>query len=116
MLIGGNNLNTMFDNYEDILIGFKENSPYSKVILLSLTAMRQSLEHKNEIVCFNNVKMKLLADKYGYSFVDLFTPLFDINTNEIYSDYTIDDTHLSAKGYEVITNIVTPVIENLLRN
>lgn len=116
MLIGGNNFNTMFENYEDILIGLKENLPDTKVVLLSLTAMGQDWAHKNEIACFNNVKIKLLADKYGYTFVDLFTPLFDVKTNEVYSDYTVDGAHFTSLGYEVVTSIVKPVLEDILSN
>lgn len=114
MLIGGNNLNTMFENYEDILIGLKDNLPNTKVILLSLTAMGKDWGHKNEIACLNNVKIKLLAEKYDYTFVDLFTPLFDINIGEVYSDYTTDGAHFTSKGYEVVTSVVKPVIESLL--
>ena len=114
MLIGGNNLNTMFENYEDILIGLKDNLPNTKVILLSLTAMGKDWGHKNEIACLNNVKIKLLAEKYDYTFVDLFTPLFDINIGEVYSDYTTDGAHFTSKGYDVVTSVVKPVIDSLL--
>ena len=114
MLIGGNNLNTMFENYEDILIGLKDNLPNTKVILISLTAMGKDWGHKNEIACLNNVKIKLLAEKYDYTFVDLFTPLFDINIGEVYSDYTTDGAHFTSKGYEVVTSVVKPVIDRLL--
>ena len=114
MLIGGNNLNTMFENYEDILIGLKDNLPNTKVILLSLTAMGKDWGHKNEIACLNNVKIKLLAEKYDYTFVDLFTPLFDINIGEVYSDYTTDGAHFTSKGYEVVTSVVKPVIDSSL--
>lgn len=116
MLIGGNNLNTMFENYEDILNGLKNNLPNTKVVLLSLTAMGKDWRHKNEIACLNNVKIKLLAEKYEYAFVDLFTPLFDINIGEVYSDYTTDGAHFTSKGYEVVTSIVKPVIDSLLGN
>ena len=70
--------------------------------------------HKNEIACLNNVKIKLLAEKYDYTFVDLFTPLFDINIGEVYSDYTTDGAHFTSKGYEVVTSVVKPVIDSLL--
>jgi lysophospholipase L1-like esterase len=33
---------------------------------------------------------------------------------EIYEEYTTDRGHLTDKGYEVITNAITPVIENQL--
>ena len=38
MLIGANNFDTMFDNYESLLQGLQENLPDTKVVLLSLTA------------------------------------------------------------------------------
>ena len=114
MLIGGNNLDTMFDNYENILIGLKENLPDSKVVLLSLTAMGQDWGHKNKIACFNNVKIKLLAEKYNYEFVDLYTQLFNIETNELYAEYTTDGAHFTSKGYETVTSIISPILDELL--
>jgi hypothetical protein len=39
MLIGANNMDSMFDNYERILNGFQDNLPNTKIILLSLTSM-----------------------------------------------------------------------------
>lgn len=114
LLIGGNNLNTMFDNYEDILIGLKDNLPNTKVVLLSLTAMGKDWDHKNEIVCFNNVKIKLLAEKYGFEYVDLFTPLFDMNINELYADYSMDGVHFTDKGYRVVTSTIMPIINDIL--
>lgn len=109
MLIGGNNLDSMFDDYEDILIGFKENLPKTKIILLSLTSMGG--EHwgkNNELAAYNNVKIKLLAEKYGHCFVDLYTPLFNLESGEIYSEYTTDGGHLTEKGYEVLTREIMP--------
>ncbi len=115
MLIGANNLNTMFENYEQILIGFKENIPQTKIVLLSLTSMGG--EHwgkNNQLAAFNNFKIKKLAEKYGFEFVDLYTPLLNLEDNEIYDEYTTDGGHLTPKGYDVITAQVTPVLENLL--
>ena len=114
MLIGGNNLYTMFDNYEDILLGLKENLPSTKVVLVSLTAMGKDWAHKNQIACLNNAKIKILAEKYDYTFVDIFTHLFDMETNELYEEYTVDGAHFTNKGYEVVTSVITPVLDDLL--
>ncbi len=115
MLIGGNNLKTMFDNYEKILAGMKENLPDTKIILVSLTAMgKQWGAEKNEIAALNNVKIKILAEKYGFDFVDLFTPLYDITIGEIYDEYTNDGAHQTDKGYEVFTATIKPAIEKAL--
>ena len=115
MLIGANNMDTMFENYESILQGFRENLPDTKVVLLSLTAMGG--EHwgpKNKQAAYNNVSIQLLAQKYGFTFVDLFTPLYDVSIGEVYAGYTVDGGHFTEEGYRVITDVITPVLRELL--
>lgn len=114
MLIGANNFDTMFDNYENILKGIKENLPQTKVVLLSLTSMGGEWGKNNQKAAYNNVKIKLFSEKYGYEFVDLYTPLFNLETGEIYAEYTTDGGHLTPLGYDVFTNAVNPVLKKLL--
>ena len=116
MLIGGNNLSTMFDNYERILIGLQKNLPQSQIVLLSLTSMGQEWGKGNQLASYNNVKIKMLADQYGFTYVDLYSPLLNMETGEIYAEYTTDGGHLTSKGYEVLTAQITPVLEKLLEN
>ena len=83
--------------------------------MLSLTAM--SGEHwgkNNEIACLNNVKIEKIAFEQGCTFVDLFTPLFDMETDGLYSEYSIDGGHLTELGYKRITEILTPVLQSIL--
>ena len=115
MLIGANNPDTMFENYEAILQGLKENLPTTQVVLLSMTAMGG--EHwgsKNQLAAYNNVTIKLLAQQYGFTFVDLYTPLYDVSRREVYEGYTSDGGHLTHEGYTVVTAQITPVLEELL--
>lgn len=115
MLIGANNMDSMFDNYEQILIGLKENLPDTKIVLLSLTAMGgENWGRKNQLAAFNNVTIKLLAEKYGFTFIDLYTPLYDVSIREVYAGYTIDGGHFTDKGYEAVTAQITPVLQELL--
>lgn len=114
MLIGGNNLNTMFDNYENILISLRDNLPDSKVVLMSLTAMSGSWGKNNNLAFKNNIKIKELANKYNYYYVDLFSPLYDFVKQEAYADYTIDGAHFTPLGYEVVTGACKPVIYEAL--
>ena len=114
MLIGGNNLKTMLDDYEDILLDFKEKSPDTKVILCSLTAMGGDFTEKNQIAAYNNVVIKKLAAKHGYDFVDLYTPLFNVESGAIYDNYTSDGVHLTPEGYEVLTACIKPAIAKAL--
>ena len=114
ILIGGNNLDTMFENYERMICSIREKLPETKIILCSLTAMGRNFAQKNEIACYNNVIIKKLADKYECEFVDLYTPLFDISIQEICADYTSDGVHFTNEGYRVFTDTLTPVIEKLM--
>ena len=115
MLIGANNMDTMFENYESILKGLQDNLPETKVVLLSLTAMGgENWGRKNQLAAYNNVSIKLLAQKYGYTFVDLYSPLYDVTIGEVYAGYTIDGGHFTHEGYVVLTEQITPVLQTLL--
>lgn len=111
MLIGANNMGTMFENYESILQGFQQNVPNTKIILLSLTSMGGEWGKNNQLAAYNNVKIKLLAEKYSFAYVDLYSALLNLESGEIYSEYTTDGGHLTSLGYEVLTREITPVIQ-----
>lgn len=114
MLIGANNFKTMFDNYEEILVGFKTNLPNTRVILLSLTSMSMEWGKNNNIAKNNNIIIKSLAEKYSFEYVDLYNALLNEETGEIYEEYTTDGGHLTEAGYVVLTNEITPVLEDEL--
>lgn len=114
MLIGANNMDTMFENYENILIGLQKNLPDTKIVLVSLTSMGMDWGHKKQLAAYNNVTIRKLADKYGFTFVDMYTPLFDETTGQIRESYTTDGGHLTHEGYVVFTETLTPVLTALL--
>ena len=115
MLIGANNMDSMFQNYESILKSLQENLPESKIVLLSLTAMGgEHWGRKNQLAAYNNVSIKLLAQKYNFTFVDLYSALYDVSIGEVYEGYTIDGGHFTHEGYTVVTAQITPVLEKLL--
>ncbi len=115
MLIGGNNIDTMFDDYEQLLISFQERIPETKIVLVSLSPTSDPIAQRNKTLAYNNVKIKLLAEKYGYEFVVIFTPLFDQETGKMKAEYTPDGAHHTAQGYKVITEAVKPVVDRLLQ-
>ncbi len=114
MLIGANNMSEMFENYEEILISMKKNLPESEIVLISLTSMGGTWARNNNLAAFNNVKIKALAEKHGLHFVDVYTPLLNMETNEIYEEYTTDGGHLTPLGYQVLTNEIRPVLDAIL--
>lgn len=111
MLIGANNMDTMLENYESILKSFKENAPRTKIVLLSLTSMSGEWGKKNQLAAYNNVQIKMYAEIYGYEYVDLYSALLNLETGEIYDEYTTDGGHLTQKGYEVLTAAIKPAIQ-----
>ena len=114
VLIGGNDLSSIYDDFEEILKGLQGTLPKAKVVVVSLTAMGGRFAEKNALVCLNNVKIKLLAEKYGFLYVDVFTPLFDPEINEIKPEYTSDGAHLTDAGYNVLTAQVKKGLAALL--
>ncbi len=115
MLIGANNMDTMLENYESILKSFKENAPNTKIVLLSLTSMSGEWGKKNHLAAYNNVQIKMYAEMYGYEYVDLYSALLNLETGEIYDEYTTDGAHLTKAGYEVLTSSIKPSIEKQLK-
>lgn len=114
MLIGANNMDKMLENYESILKSFKENAPNTKIVLLSLTSMSGEWGKKNQLAAYNNVQIKMYAEIYGYEYVDLYSALLNLETGEIYDEYTTDGGHLTEKGYEVLTAKIKPAIQKQL--
>jgi lysophospholipase L1-like esterase len=114
MLIGANNMDTMMQDYESLIVGLKENLPESEVVVLSLTAMGDEWGRKNQLAAYNNVSIELLAKKHGCYFVDLFSPLYDVEIGQVYDGYTVDGGHFTPKGYEVVTAQITPVLQEIL--
>lgn len=115
MLIGANNFKTMLQNYEDIIRQLKINLPDSEIVCLSLTAMGgEHWGRNNDIAKENNKEIKKIAEAYNCHFIDLFTPLFDKTTNEVYEGYTVDGGHFTRLGYDIITSLIKPKIRLLL--
>ncbi len=114
MLIGANNFKTMLNNYEEIVVDLRENLPNSQLVLLSLTPMCKEWGKNNEIAKKNNVEIKKYAEKYNCSYVDLYNPLLDPETNQLREEWTTDGGHFTPAGYQVITDILTPIFTYLL--
>ena len=109
LLIGGNDIlrgdsqENLFSNYEKIITGIKENLPDTKTVWCSMTALGKHGAKFNDTVIICNQKIKLLAEKYDCDFVDLFTPLCDVDTREIKEEYTVEGIHLTDAGYQVVS-------------
>ncbi len=116
MLIGGNNPDTMFEDYEDMLITFQQQMPSTKIVLIShAPTSGEQWGHRNVTFAYNNVKIKLLADKYHCEYVDIYSPMLDLETGEMKDEYTVDGAHFTTAGYAVYTAQLKPVLDALLK-
>ena len=115
LLIGTNNLDSMLEDYEDILVGLRENLPNTKIVVVSLSAFGGDFAQRNPLAAYNNVIIEKLTQKYGCAFVDIYSPLMDMESGELRAEYTTDGVHFTAQGYEVITAALTPPIDAALR-
>lgn len=114
MLIGANNMKTMLDDYEQLIIDIERNLPETKLIICSLTSMGREWGKNNHLAAYNNVIIKELSLKHSCIFVDLYTPLLNIETGEIFERYTTDGGHLTEEGYVVLTENIKPAIAEAL--
>ncbi len=115
MLIGANNIDTMFEDYEEIVLTVKEKLPETKIVIVSLSPTSDPIAERNPTIAYNNVKLKLLAEKHGCEFADIHTPLFDLESGKLKAEYTPDGIHHTAEGYRVITEVVKPIVDELLK-
>lgn len=113
LLIGANNFDTMLENYESIVTKIRTNLPSTKVVLCSLTSMTGNWGRNNEKAKANNVEIKKIAERNSCTFVDLYNPLLDPQTNELKEEYSVDGGHLTSAGYTVVTNILLPIFQSL---
>ena len=114
MCIGGNNLDSMMENYDDILQGIKDNLPSSKVIVCSLYPTAYVFSDRNEQILSINSQLKTLTQHFNYTYYDMYSVMVDSETKQFDLDYTSDGLHPNKLAYEKITEVLTPVITNLL--
>ena len=88
--------------------------PETKVIWCSLTALGDRFAPFNDKFVICNQKIKLMAQKYGCEFVDLFTPLCDEKTGEIVKEYTVEGVHFTHEGYSVVSAEIRSALKKVL--
>lgn len=114
LCIGGNNLESMLQDYENIVKDIKDNLPDSKLIISSLYPTSLLFTDRNETIVTINENLKILASTYSCTYFDSHTLMTNIETKEFDTLYTSDGLHPNAAAYQVITENLSPIIQNLL--
>ena len=105
-------------NYEKILVQIKEKLPETQVYMMAYYPVKEDaplLEGECDRTMFKNrnntnlpianEEVKKLADKFGYTYIDVNNGLTDVNGN-LKEEYTIEGVHMYANAYR-------GVLENL---
>ena len=120
LLIGGNDilrgksLESIYSNYEKIITGIRDHLPDTKIVWCSLSVLGNNWAKHNDTVVLCNQKIKLLAQKYECEFVDIYTPLCDVETGEIRVAYTAEGVHFTDEGYKVVSAKIKEKLFDLL--
>lgn len=113
-VLGGKSAESIFTNYEKVITGLQQHLPETKIVWCSLTCLGNRWAKHNDTCILYNQKIKLLANKYGCTFVDLYTPLCNVETGEIYEKYTQEGVHLTHEGYLVVSSVIKGYLYDIL--
>ena len=121
LMIGINDINCGYleddivARYTSILDNIKSNLPSSKLFVMSILPMHDSmpdyvdLDKNTAIIISINSKIKVLAEERSYQYMDLFSLVKDDN-NRLIKAYSEDGIHLNDAGFRVWTDLVKPVL------
>jgi len=106
---------TFLANYDEILRQIKEKLPHTQVFVMAYYPVNavsdfgeSEVEHtslfekrNNEILQAESAKVEQLANKYGYTFINVNDGLSDADGN-LRKELTFDGGHLLPAGYEIV--------------
>lgn len=111
----GTSLDTVYANYREIIEGIRSHLPDTKIVWCSLTPLGKGWAGNNERVVTCNQRIKSMAEQYGCTYVDLFGPLYNEETGELYAAYTVEGVHFTDAGYQVVSGAVKKALADLLQ-
>ena len=108
-------------NYEQILKTAKERIPEAKIYCMAYYPVNHHLPDANEWtygmlkdrtlsnIAEMNGRVKALAEKYGYSYIDVNNGLTD-EIGEQKKEFAIDGVHMLAAAYEIVFENLKPYL------
>ncbi|WP_337907018.1 GDSL-type esterase/lipase family protein [Iningainema tapete] len=98
----GKSVEKTLAGYENILTRFSNEIPNTKVFIQSVLPVNNKFRYwqNNNNILQMNQKLKELAQKFNYEYIDVFSLLLD-SQNQLDAKYTLDGLHLNGQGYLV---------------
>lgn len=97
--------------YDELVQDIRSQSPESKLYIQSILPINndftryKNLKGKSQVIVDVNEQLRLIAEKRGAIFIDLFPALSDSN-GKLRKDFTNDGLHLLGKGYRAWTDYI----------
>ena len=113
-ILGGKSLDSVCENYDTIIMGIRQHLPDTKIVWCSLSPLGKDWAKHNDTVISCNESIRGFAGEYGCAFVDIFTPLCDTRTGEIFDEYTVEGVHFTDAGYKVVSAAVKEALREAL--
>ena len=121
LMIGTNDLgtgvdkNVALDNIKTIITMTKKTNPNIKIYYETIYPINRSKRGKkekrfNEDIQYINMKMEEYCKNNNITYIDVYSSLIDSNGN-LNEEYTMDGLHLTDAGYDVVTKILKPYVE-----
>ena len=101
-------------NYELLLKACQTQLPNTLIYIQSVMPMNFNI-HSNEFVDSNawvillNTKIKRLAEKYNYQYIDLYPKMLDQN-GMLFASYSDDGLHLNVTGHQAWAKLLAPYL------
>ncbi len=109
----GREVESIFDNYKQILEVFKNQIPETKIYIQSVLPVTKRFNEAeiNEKIVQLNAKLKDLAKEFSVQYIDLFSYFLDKN-NQLDARYTLDGVHLNGEGYLLWKQVIEKDVVN----
>ncbi|MBF0363773.1 MAG: hypothetical protein HQK49_22325 [Oligoflexia bacterium] len=107
----GEKIESILNNYQEILLRFKEESTSTKVYVLSILPRENFFN--TSIKDLNNRLQELLQNSYDpnyFEYIDIYSAFLANNNNSIDMKYTNDELHLNGDGYIKLHNLLNKYI------
>lgn len=104
-----NRLDTIIQNYQEILQTIKTSTPNTEVVVQSiLPTVDNSMTQVDKQILELNREIMQLAAEFGYRYLDLHTPIMQHPDRS--SLYVNDQVHLNEQGYQLWVNMLNDSI------
>lgn len=111
----------IIDGIEEVLTIIQNELPDTEIIVESLYPINKGDEEKiskiavnirtNEVIDSINAKLVNLTSNMSIEYVDVNAYLKDEN-GQLNIDYTLEGLHLNSEGYQVVTDVLKPILYN----